>query len=230
MANSLDHRVGERPDNMAVLTQPRSDPFQNMGDPLLLVGLANQDTALRQVVSDLLVLRGRRDVPSRTIGTVHSVVVYSLLHFYCSLAILATITHSHVDTIAHMQHILKSSSALNYKKEKSSRIRKASTIFAIVVIALVLLFVPWLIYQFIPAVSAFPGYTGESKCVYPYTNEILIGAVVVVSIVSKIASRLLIKGPAHWKVFLLFEVVLLVSTVIFMFLNQVLCAGHLNSF
>ncbi|SRR6266567_5140769 len=97
---------------------------------------------------------------------------------------------------------------------KSSFISRVYIGATIVSIAIVLLIIPWIIMQHIPAVSTTPGYTSETQCGYPYTYEILIGAAAVLSFINWFLSRLLVKNPSHWKVFLLFEVTLLVSTAI----------------
>src|SRR6266446_10390057 len=108
---------------------------------------------------------------------------------------------------------------MNNNKEKAFLIRKASTTFAIIFITLALFIVPWIIYQYIPAISSVLGYTGESFCTNPYVYIILIGIATVLSVFSMLLSWLLVKGPSHWKVFMIFEAVVLLNTLIAAFLN-----------
>ncbi len=104
------------------------------------------------------------------------------------------------------------------------------TFFAIVIITIALLIIPWIIDQYTPAMSAVLGYTGKNFCLNPYAYNILIVIGVVLSVISLLLSRLLVKSPSYWKVFMLFEAALLLSILIIAFLQSSLCDGRSWSF
>ncbi len=118
-----------------------------------------------------------------------------------------------------------SSKSIASKKKELSHQRKVYKWITIVVIALILFSVPWIIYQFIPEVSTVPG-IGASKCLYPYTNQILIGVAILLSAINTLLtmlSGLFVKGLSHWKIFIIFEAVLLISTTISIALGIAAC-------
>src|SRR5258708_23015677 len=118
-----------------------------------------------------------------------------------------------------------SSKQMNNNKEKTSLTRKTYTVVAIVIITIAIIITPWLIYQYIPAMSAILGYTGDSFCANPYVYPTLIGIAVMLSVSSLLLSRLLVKGPSQWKVLIIFEAVVILNAFIAALLNHSLCDG-----
>ncbi len=114
---------------------------------------------------------------------------------------------------------------MNNNKEKTSLTRKTYTVVAIVIITIAIIITPWLIYQYIPAMSAILGYTGDSFCANPYVYPTLIGIAVMLSVSSLLLSRLLVKGPSQWKVLIIFEAVVILNAFIAALLNHSLCDG-----
>lgn len=115
----------------------------------------------------------------------------------------------------------QSGSIVSQSKTSSSTI-KAPKISAIIIIAIVLLIVSWVIYGYSSSISAVLGYTGHF-CGDPYFYNIITGITVVLSVVNILLSRLLVTGSSRWKVFILFEAIVLLDTFFTVYVQNSLC-------
>jgi len=123
----------------------------------------------------------------------------------------------------------KSSGKIMWEKhEKYSEKRQKTKWYswiAAVIIAILLIIVPWILYQYNSAVSATLGYTGESWCANPYAYKIPIGIAVALGIFSVLLSRLLAKGRSQWILLIIFETIVLLNTTFALLIQSGLCDG-----
>ncbi|MEK7571945.1 MAG: hypothetical protein AAB553_06760 [Patescibacteria group bacterium] len=116
-------------------------------------------------------------------------------------------------------HIMKPSKKMH--KEKGLGTAAAAVLICFLIIAVFIS--PWIVYYFIPEVSSLPGYSSPSRCNYAYLYLVIFGSIIPIAFLIYLISKRTLKHAYYFKVFLLLLFLLVVSTAIVAFGNNVTC-------